>query len=107
MKYRPAFLALVGITPFVLAANTLSAAQAAGPADEKSPVARAQVWSPTNIPSMNLKVGPAGPGAFSFRAEVECDYLDKELSGRSPKFACMAKGNDELKVKYGFANGEV
>jgi hypothetical protein len=102
MKYRPAFLALVGITPFVLAANTLSAA-----ADDKSPVARAQVWSPTNIPSMNLKVGPSGPGAFPFRAEVECDYLDKELSGRSPKFACMAKGNDELKVKFGFNNGEV
>jgi hypothetical protein len=56
---------------------------------------------------MNLKVGPAGPGAFPFRAEVECDYLDKELSGRSPKFACMAKGDDELKVKYGFTNGEV
>jgi hypothetical protein len=101
MKYRPAFLALVGITPFVLAATTLSAA------DEKSPVARAQVWSPTNIPAMNLKVGPAGPGAFPFRAEVECDYLNKELSGRSPKFACMAKGDDELKVKYGFTNGEV
>ena len=131
MKYRPAFLALVGITPFFLAANTLSAALGAGAvresgppsqrwlvgsqsdptpaktADDRSPVARAQVWSPTAIPSMNLKVGPAGPGAFPFRAEVECDYLDKELSGRSPKFACMAKGNDELKVKYGFTNGEV
>jgi len=132
MKYRPAFLALVGITPFVLAANTLLAALGAGAvresgppsqrwpvgsqsdptpaqaADEASPpVARARVWSATNIPSMNLKVGPAGPGAFPFRAEVDCTYLDKELSGRSPKFACLAKGDDELKVKFGFANGEV
>ena len=92
----------MGLTPILLSANILSAAQ------EKSPsVARAQVWRATNIPSMNLKVGPTGPGAFPFRAEVECDYLDKELSGRSPKFACMAKGNDELKVKFGGANGEV
>ena len=56
---------------------------------------------------MNIKVGPAGPGAFAFRAEVECDYLDKELSGRSPKFACLIGGEDEVKVKYGGTNGEV
>ena len=102
MKYRSSVIALVGITPLLFAANTLSAA------GEKSPdVARAQVWQATDIPSMNIKVGPTGPGAFPFRAEVDCNYLDKELSGRSPKFACMRAGDDELKVKFGGTNGEV
>ena len=94
-------MALLGITPLLFTATTLVAG-------EKSPhVARAQVWQATDIPSMNIKVGPAGPGAFPFRAEVDCNYLDKELSGRSPKFACMKAGDDELKVKYGGTNGEV
>ena len=92
----------MGLAPIVLSAHILAAAQ-----DKPSAVARAQVWSATDIPSMNLKVGPTGAGSFPFRAEVECDYLDKELSGRSPKFACLAKGDDELKVKFGGANGEV
>ena len=102
MKCRSSVIALLGITPLLFAANTLSAAE------EKSPdVTRAQVWQATDIPSMNFKVGPAGPGAFPFRAEVDCTYLDKELSGRSPKFACMRAGDDELKVKFGGTNGEV
>jgi hypothetical protein len=102
MKYRLTAIALLGLTPVLFAVNTLAAQD-----DKASAVARAQVWRPTNIPSMDLKAGPTGPGAFPFRAEVECDYLDKQLSGRSPKFACMATGNDELKVKFGGANGEV
>jgi len=56
---------------------------------------------------MNVKAGPAGPEAFAFRADVECNYVDKKLSGRSPKFACNVGGNDEVKVKYGGTNGEV
>jgi hypothetical protein len=38
---------------------------------------------------------------------VFCDYLDKKLSGDSPKFACTIGGNDEVKVKFGGSNGEV
>jgi hypothetical protein len=100
MKYRSSGIVLVGI-PLFFAVNTLAA-------KENPPgVARAQVWQATDIPSMNIKVGPTGPGAFPFRAEVDCNYLDKELSGRSPKFACMKAGDDELKVKFGGTNGEV
>jgi len=62
-------------------------------------IARAQVWTPTNIRAMDIRRGPAGPGAFPFQANVTCDYVPKQLSGGSPKFACMA-GEDELKVKY-------
>src|SRR5687768_14490855 len=103
MKCRSAVIAVVlGITPVLVATNTLSAAE-----DESPYVVRAQVWKATDIPSMNIKLGPTGKGAFPFHAEVECTYLDKKLSGRSPKFACMAEGEDELKVKYGGTNGEV
>ena len=36
-----------------------------------------------------------------------CDYSDKKLSGRSPKFACVIGRDDEVKVKFGGNNGEV
>ena len=62
-------------------------------------IARAQVWSPTNVRSMDIRRGPTGPGSFVFQANVTCDYVPKQLAGGSPKFACMA-GDDELKVKF-------
>ncbi len=37
---------------------------------------------------------------------MTCDYVDTELSGRSPKFTCAVAKNDEVKVKYGGGNGE-
>ena len=81
---------------------------AADAQDARTPlIARAQVWAPTDIPSRDIKNGPGGPGAFPFRAEVTCDYLDKKLSGLSPKFACVIGNEDEVKVKYGGTNGEV
>ena len=70
-------------------------------------IARSRVWTPTNIRAMDLKAGPSGPGAFPFRATVVCDYSDKKLSGRSPKFACVIGRDDEVKVKFGGNNGEV
>jgi hypothetical protein len=76
--------------------------------EPRSPlIARAKVWLPTDVMSMDLRVGPAGPGAFEPGATVTCDYVDKKLSGASPKFACRLPNGDELKVKYGGDNGEV
>lgn len=69
-------------------------------------IRRAQVWMPTNVPSMNLKAGPQGPGAFAPNETVTCDYVEKKMNGRSPKFTCRAP-DDEVKVKYGKENGEV
>ena len=51
--------------------------------------------------------GPNEPGAFPFAATVTCDYVSKDLSGRSPKFACRIGADDEVKVKFGGTNGEV
>lgn len=73
----------------------------------KALIARAQVWMPTAIASRDLLAGPRDPGSFPLRATVTCEYLDKKLSGLSPKFACMLGKDDELKVKYGGSNGEV
>jgi hypothetical protein len=72
-----------------------------------SVIARARVWFPTDVAAMDLRAGPTGPGAVAPGATVTCDYVDKALSGASPKFACRLPDGDELKVKYGGANGEV
>jgi hypothetical protein len=55
---------------------------------------------------MDLKAGPAGHDAFTPNELVSCEYLDKPMSGATPKFTCK-RGHDELKVKYGADNGEV
>jgi hypothetical protein len=70
-------------------------------------IERSRVWSQTKISAMNLKAGPAGPGAFAFHETDTCTYLDKKLSGLSPKFACIIRDDDEVKVKFGGRNGEV
>jgi len=70
-------------------------------------IARAQIWKRTDIGAMDIKEGPGGKGAFPFRATVYCDYLDKKMTGDSPKFACVIGKDDEVKVKFGGTNGEV
>src|ERR1044071_4276449 len=82
----------------------LSPEQAAA---RKAVLSRARVWRRTNVSAMNLKAGPQQPGAFRFGATVVCSYRDKELGGTSPKFACVIGRDDEVKVKFGGANGEV
>src|SRR4030095_14177050 len=70
-------------------------------------IARSQVWMPTDVATMDIKTGPAAKDAFPFLATVQCEYLKKQLSGKSPKFACTIAPDDEVKVKFGGANGEV
>ena len=75
--------------------------------ERKAAIARAQVWSPSNIASRDIKAGAQEPNGFPFHATVTCTHLVKELSGRSPKFACMIGSDDEVKVKFGGTNAEV
>jgi hypothetical protein len=70
-----------------------------------SAIARAQLWTKTDIPAMNIKAGPQGPGSFAPNQTVVCDFVDEALEGSSPKFSCK-QGDDKLKVKYGRTNGE-
>ena len=96
------FKATAAASPFPAAAPANPKAEARAAA-----LARAQLWEPTNVSAMNIKRGPAGPGAFPFRATVLCDYVAREMSGASPKFACRIAPDDEVKVKFGGTNAEV
>lgn len=70
-------------------------------------LARAAVWAPTDIPSMNLREGPQDKGAFEPFAHISCDFVSKKQSGSSPKFTCALTKEDEVKIKYGARNPEV
>jgi hypothetical protein len=107
-----------GITASVMAsAAILGCAHVGGVSKKSKPeiteqarleaIRRAQVWKPTDVPSMDMIAGPQGSGAFPPDATVTCNYLDKRLGGNTPKFACLIPPDDELKVKYGRDNGEV
>ena len=107
---RPAIAALLvmlgfGGTGCATFGNRLPSGPASAPRD--SVIARAQVWSQTSIPAMNLRRGPDGPGAFAPEAVITCDHVDVRLPGNSPKFACRTTRGEQLKVKYGAGNGEV
>jgi hypothetical protein len=70
-------------------------------------VRRAQVYTPGTVASKDLATGPREPGAFPLGATVECEYVRREFTGSTPKFACRLANGDEVKVKYGRDNGEV
>ena len=67
----------------------------------------AQIWSPTDIPSLDLRVGPGGRGAFQPHEIVTCDYVEGRLHGSNRKFACAVGPDDVAKVRYGSHNREV
>ena len=70
-------------------------------------IRRAQVWSPTNVPSMDIRTGPGGAGAFQPNELVTCDYTDSNMHGATRKFHCKLANGDVVKVRYGTSNGEV
>ena len=108
-----AFVAAVsvcGAFAVVMAGSSSAKAHDSTHLSEKQRLAairRAQVWEPTRVASMNIRSGPPEPDAFQPGQLVTCDYRDKPRSGRSPKFWCALTPDDEVKVKYGAANGEV
>src|SRR5438874_9515920 len=117
---RPALAVIVfAITAGLLHTTTgwkVLAAQASRPKANKaqsvqeyraSVIARAQIWTETDVRTVDLKTGPKGEKAFPFDDTVTCTYVNKKLSGNTPKFACRIEPDDELKVKYGGNNGEV
>jgi hypothetical protein len=70
-------------------------------------IRRARVWTPTNVPMMDLRAGPQGPGALRPGARVACDYVETKHAGSSRKFDCAIRRGDTVKVRYGADNGEV
>ncbi len=89
-------------------AKPLAPGEALSENERREAIARATVWSPTDIPRMNLKVGPKGSDAFASNQWVDCVYKEKKnVSGHSPKFSCETSPGEEIKVKYGAENAEV
>src|SRR3954467_4435674 len=70
-------------------------------------IARAQVWTATDVPAMDLRAGPQGRGAIAPFASVTCTYVERQMDGATPKFTCEIAPGDEVKVKYGADNAEV
>jgi hypothetical protein len=69
-------------------------------------IRHAQVWKRTDVRSMNMKAGPQDVSSWAPEATVTCDYVEKKVVS-TPKFWCAVAPGDEVKVKYGEANGEV
>ena len=67
----------------------------------------AQVWVPTRVSEMNIRVGPTGKHAFQPDQLVECEYAPSKPSGSSRKFNCTLSDGDVVKVRYGRDNAEV
>jgi hypothetical protein len=109
LRVVPAILVVLSVSCATLPARRQSAAVKPPRQDNQrtAVIARAEVWRAGNVGKADLMTGPGGAGGFARNATVTCDYLDKKLSGLSPKFACRLPNGDELKVKYGGANGEV
>src|SRR5688500_9369875 len=91
----------------VLAAGCASTPKPSGPRSplqrltkeaRRDMIRRSQVWTPTDVPAMDLKAGPQGKGAYAPGATITCDKTDEEGTGRSPKFYCEETKDDELKV---------
>jgi heme exporter protein D len=57
-------------------------------------IRKAQVWTPTNIPAMDLRAGPPGKDALSPNETVMCDYVETKLTGSSRKFDCAIREGD-------------
>ena len=70
-------------------------------------IRRAEVWSPTDIPSLDIKAGPHVKRAFAFNQWVDCVYKESDLGGHSAKFECTTKQGTKVRVKYGRENAEV
>lgn len=70
-------------------------------------IRHAQVWSHTDVASMNMIVGPRVHGAFAPGATVTCTYHEEVLGGATPKFGCTLGEHDHLKVRYGRTNPEI
>ena len=70
-------------------------------------IQRARIWMPTNVSTMDLRLGPQGPGAFPPDGIVTCNYVEERLGGNTRKFSCAVGPGDVVKVRYGKANGHV
>ena len=102
-------VALTSVTGACVSFGGHKPASAVTPDQRLAILRRCQVWTPTRVAAMNMAAGPQGPGSFTRDQNVTCTWVERKLTGNSPKFACVIDGsnNDEVKVKLCVTNAEV
>jgi hypothetical protein len=98
---------VVGFETPAAGAHQHGASLKVSPKARLAAIRKAQVWAPTRVASMNLKIGPPGRDAFAPDELVTCHFRHKVMTGATPKFNCVVGQDDEVKIKYGAENGEV
>ena len=62
---------------------------------------RAQVRATNSTASPDMSANPPDPHGTLSSSLVECTFVSKPPSGTSPKFECMLRNGEVVKVKYG------
>ena len=70
-------------------------------------IRRAQLWFPTDVPTVDIRSGPQDGRGFQPEETVSCTYVRRAQRGNSPKFYCRLADGSVVKVKYGEDNAEV
>jgi len=68
---------------------------------------RAKVWTAANPAAVNFQRNPPDPSGLLSEPIVRCRYLPNEPHGTTPKFDCVLRDGEVVKVKYGWASAEV
>jgi len=97
---------MCGVTTAVASVASSTADYVSGDA-RRDLIRRAQVWSPTVIPTVDIRIGPQDGRGFQPEETVSCTYVRRAQSGNSPKFHCRLDDASVVKVKYGPDNAEV
>lgn len=106
--------AMVAVTPF---SSEPSAVTFAPPREEAKwslgeqqtddALRRANVWTPAHPAETNVQANPPDPSGLLSEPIVRCRYLPSAARATTPKFDCVLRDGEVVKVKYGWATAEV
>lgn len=68
---------------------------------------RATVWTSTDPVAADFKSNPPDPSGLLSEPVVRCRYRPDAPHGTTPKFECVLRNGEVVKVKYGWATAEV
>ena len=66
----------------------------------------AKVWQPRDVASFDFSSNPPDPSGALSEPIVPCKYLPGAAEGTAPKFDCVLRDGEVVKVKYGSLSGE-
>jgi hypothetical protein len=69
-------------------------------------LASAKVWYPTDAALFDFSSNPPDSSGALSEPIVPCRYLPVAADGTAPKFACVLRSGEVVKVKYGSLSGE-